>query len=106
MCTALAAWWGMDTHFALTSPPHPRLGELTHLAMLIRHFGKGNRQDLGDFLLSLAVTSQSAPGPEDYQPHSWHQGAAHPRFSKASLPLAQAHPCNLSPGAALEASPS
>lgn len=42
----------------------PCLGSVTHPGMLIRHFGKGNNQDLFSLLLFLAVTSQIAVGPE------------------------------------------
>lgn len=43
--------------------------------MLIRHFGKGNNQDLFGFLLFLAVTSQIAVGPEGQQPENWEVGS-------------------------------
>lgn len=53
----------------------PCLGSIPHPGMLIRHFGKGNNQDLFGFLLFLAVTSQIAVGPEGQQPENWEVGS-------------------------------
>lgn len=63
----------MESHCALTS----LLGNTTHPAMPIRHFGKGHSQDLFDLLLCPAFTSQIsqvAAGPEDQKPERRREG--------------------------------
>lgn len=70
MYTVLAAGWRKNIDFALNLPC---LGSITRPAMPVRRFGKGNSQDLFDFLLFPAFICQIASGPEDQQPERWEE---------------------------------